>query len=308
MSFGAPWWLVLCLPWIVVEWRLLARPAAAIALPRHGLARAIAPSWRRRLASMPRWLVRAAVVLALLALARPRVAIGEDVESRSGVDLMLVLDVSSTMRSQGSFDAPRFEVVRDVVERFVAERSDDRIGLLTFARFARWVCPLTDDHRALAQRLRSVTPVAENSAEDRTAIGVALATVVTRLRTDDGRTKVVVLLSDGQNNVNDVDPVDAAEFAKAHGIRVHTVLAGTGRAAARQLEAIATTTGGSAHTAADPRALSRVYEEIDAIESRVSDVRRYPVFVEATRACAAIACVLLALALALDVLWLRRTP
>lgn len=308
MSFGAPWWFLLCVPWAIVEWRLHARPAAAIAFPRLAVARAIAPSWRRRLAPVPRWLVRAAVVLAVLALARPRVAVGEDVESRSGVDLLLVLDVSSTMRSRGSFDAPRFEVVRDVVERFVAERADDRIGLLTFARFARWVCPLTDDHRALARRLADVTPVAENSAEDLTAIGVALATAVTRLRADDGRSKVVVLLSDGQNNVNDVDPVDAAAFAKAHGIRVHTVLAGTGRAAARQLEAIATTTGGSAHTAADPRALSRVYAEIDAIETRASDVRRYPVFVEATRTCAAIASVLLALAIALDVLWMRRMP
>lgn len=308
MSFGAPWWIALVVVLGVVEWRLRRQSRPALALPRSTIARAITPSLRRRLAALPRWLVRIAIVVAVIALARPRVTVGEAVESRSGVDLMLVIDVSSTMRSRGSFDAPRFDVVRDVVERFVAERADDRIGLLTFARFARLVSPLTYDHRALARRLERIAPVAENSAEDLTAIGVALATAVTRLRADDGRSKVVVLLSDGQNNVQDIEPVDAAEFAKAHGVRVHTVLAGTGRAAARQLAAIASTTGGSAHTAADPRALDRVYAEIDAIESRASDVRRYPVFVEATAACAAFSCVLLALAIALDVLWMRRLP
>lgn len=308
MSFASPWWLVALLVWVVLELRARSRPTAAIAFPRQRIAAAVAPSWRRRFAPLPRWCVRVAIAVALLALARPRIAVGEDVESRSGVDLMLVLDVSSTMRSRGSFDAPRFDVVRDVVERFVAERGDDRVGLMTFAKYGRLICPLTYDHEALARRLETVTPVAENSAEDLTAIGVALATAVTRLQADDGRTKVVVLLTDGQNNVEDIDPIDAAAFAKAHGIRVHTVLAGSGRAAARQLAAIARITGGSAHTAADPRALSRVYAEIDAIESTGAVVRRYPVFVEATAACAVFACVLLAAAVALDVLWMRRAP
>jgi Ca-activated chloride channel family protein len=306
MSFAAPWWGLLLLVWAWVEWR---KPAPSrLEFPRACIARAITPSWRRRLAPLPTMLVRIAIVSAVLALAKPRVAIGEDVESRSGVDLMLVLDVSSTMRSRGSFDAPRFEVVRRVVDRFVADRRDDRIGLMTFARFTRLICPLTDDHRALAQRLERIAPVAENSAEDLTALGVALATAVTRLRADDGRTKVVVLLTDGLNNVGDVEPQQAAAFAKAHGVRVHTVLAGTGRAAARQLEAIAEATGGSAHAAADPRALERVYEQIDVIEKRASDVRRYPVFVEATSACAALAGVLLALAVMLDGVWMRRAP
>jgi Ca-activated chloride channel family protein len=281
-------------------WALALLPLAAGLLAwgraRAGRARGRAPllpepqlrTARQRFLWVPPALEGAALTAAILALARPLLCdVRTDVVSE-GVDIALVVDRSSSMQ----FDdlergRTRLEVVKDVVAEFAARRMTDRVGasdnvaLITFARYPRLLCPFTLDVDALHGFLRQVR-MAELKQEDGTAIGDALAEAVAALRASSARSKVVVLLTDGQNNVDDITPADAARLALESGIRVHTVFAAKndyrldpflGRYVAVDsqvdtsvLEQIARTTGGRSFRAGDRAELERVYADIESLE------------------------------------------
>jgi Ca-activated chloride channel family protein len=305
MSFASPGWLVLLfVPAALLMLR--ARRTPRLPFPAVDLAAQVQPSARRRLVVLLPGLEAAAAALLVVALAGPRAESGTTTVTPRGIDVQLVLDVSSSMNDPEPFGRPRLEEARSVIERFVRGRPEDRIGLLTFARFPRLACPATLDHEALLDVLSRVEPVADERA-DGTAIGVALASAVERLAASDARTRVVVLLTDGANNVDDVRPAEAAELARNFGIRVYAVAVGT-RARAEELDEAARTTGGRGFRALDARMLEDVYETIDALEAHEFVEQRVIARAAVHPPLLAAALAVLLLRGALRAFWFRRGP
>jgi len=285
--FGAPWCLVL-LPLAVAAavWmaRRRARTDARLALPRASARRALGSSvWTRLDRALP-WVRGLVLVLLVLALARPQA--GERIESVTtfGVDVIVALDVSGSMRAE-DFLPNRLEVARRTVSEFVDGRPQDRIGLVAFAANATTRCPLTQDHEMLEQFLAALDFAPPDL--DGTAIGLGLATAVNRLRQSSAKSRVVVLATDGVNNRGQIGPRAAAEAARALGVKVYTIGVGSEGQAwipvdlgprgwqkvlqpveidEELLGEIASATGGRYFRATDAGALREVFRTIDGLE------------------------------------------
>jgi Ca-activated chloride channel family protein len=259
-------------------------------LPTATLRRSLA----QRLAWLPVPLQLLALVLVVLALARP---LRGDVETSSvseGVDLAIMVDRSSSMGHEDLEQGrSRLSVVKEVVEDFARRRMTDRegasdyVGLFTFARYPQELCPFTLDVDAVTGFLEGIQLAADRN-EDGTGVGIALAKAVAVLRESAAESKVVVLLTDGENNLDLITPVEAAELAAEEGIRVYTVFAGRyvmdafGRMReadlaidTSDLEAIAAQTGGRFFRARDRRALEQAYAEIESLERTPREERRF---------------------------------
>lgn len=238
-------------------------------------------TWRTRLVHLPRALQVAALLVAVVALARP-VRRDPLPPTTEGIDILVCLDTSSSMTATDMDpQRTRLDVAKDAAARFVAGRRDDRIGLLGFARYPDVRCPLTLDHLALSKILSGVAPVAGDGPEDATGIGTAVARAAQVLRGGAARSKVVILLTDGEENVataqksDEIAPVHAAQLCREVGVRVYAVAAGLGarnRAGewvgldTRQVRLVAERTGGRFFEARDAGAVAAVYAEIDALE------------------------------------------
>ncbi len=285
MEFAHPYWLVLLLVIPLLIWlerRLLARKAPALQFSNLALVRTAHPTWRVRMRRLPTALRMLVIALCIIAMARPQERNVVVERSAAGIDIMLVLDISTSMRAR-DFHPNRFEAARDVASEFVRNRSSDRVGLIVFAGNAFTQAPLTMDYQFLLSMLGEVQM---GIVEDGTAIGNALAMAANRLQGSEAESKVVILLTDGQNNRGEVDPRTAADVARALGVRVYTVgVGGTnptfdepasplrGRAPASALEIdeeslqfIAETTGGQYFLASDKAGLRSVYADIDDLE------------------------------------------
>jgi Ca-activated chloride channel family protein len=237
-----------------------------------------------------------ALVSLILALARPQEGKTITRTQASGVDIMLVIDVSRSMLAEdftiGGQRANRLEAVKQVTETFIRERPNDRIGIVAFAGRPYLVSPLTLDHDWLRRNLERTRI---GLVEDGTAIGSALAAASNRLKDKESKSKLVVLLTDGDNNMGRVSPATAAEAAQALGIKVYTIGSGSrgnapypvgdsfGRTVYRQipvefdeeiLKQIAATTGGSYFRATDTQSLQGIFDEIDELEKSEVDVQK----------------------------------
>ena len=291
--FAHPWALLLLL--LLLAWLLAARRKAppAMAFPRAGALgglRSRRAEWAARTPSLLRAL---AWTLLVVALARPRTG-ATVVESRAeGIAIMLAMDISSSMLAEDFRPANRLEVAKRTTMQFVQGRSEDRIGLVAFAGEALTQVPATVDYEVLFNAIQGLEP---GILEDGTAIGMGLATAVNRLRRLPGKSRVVILLSDGENNRGEVDPRAAARAAAAHGIQVYTIGVGSrgmarvpvarGAAGLRYallpvsidealLREIAMVTGARYFRATDPAALQRVFASIDRLVKTPVRVRRY---------------------------------
>lgn len=289
MSWGLdqPLWLFgLALPAALLAWRR-RQPAPALAFP---LAARLGDTWgratwRTRLAFLPTALTVSAMVSLCVALARPieRVPVAAERLTR---EVLLIVDASSSM---GATDLDpqrtRLALVQEAASRFIAARGEDRVGLLRFARYPDLVAPPTADHAALIELLNEVELSAPNSAEDRTALGAAVARAAQVLQPD--RTQrsagTLVLLTDGEENVagqgdpSAIDLEEAGAFCERLGLVVHTIAAGRGRLDPRGvwqpletagLEALAERTGGRFFRADQPDSLDAVYRAIDQLEAQ----------------------------------------
>ncbi len=241
-------------------------------------------------------LLYVALAFLILALARPQLGKTITRTQASGVDIMLVIDVSRSMLAEdftiGGQRANRLEAVKRVTEQFIKERPNDRIGIVAFAGRPYLVSPLTLDHDWLIQNLDRTRI---GLVEDGTAIGSALASACNRLKDKEAKSKLVVLLTDGDNNAGRVTPLTAAEAAKALGIKVYTIGSGSrgnapfpfvdpfGRTVYRQipvefdeesLQQIAAMTGGSYFRATDTQSLQRIFDEIDQLEKSQVEVQK----------------------------------
>jgi len=217
------------------------------------------------------------IISLIVGISRPRIlSVDEDIKVEV-IDIILVLDTSSSMLAE-DFKPNRLEAVKNAANEFISNRKGDRIGLLVFGKETFIQCPLTIDYAVLSNLLTEVTVM--EPKYDGTAIGVAIASAVNRLRNSDSKSKVIILLSDGSNNAGSIDPISAAKIAKEYGIRVYTIGAGTkqsitqipGRGFVRNeideetLEGIAQETNAKYFRATDKNSLSSIYSEIDKLE------------------------------------------
>lgn len=285
-TFLHPWFflLLLLLPamgWYY--WRKRQTWNAPLTMPTLEAAKGM-KSWRAEARKRLPVLRALAFLLLVVALARPqRLLKQENIESE-GIDIFLVLDLSSSMLAQ-DFRPDRLEVSKKVAIEFVNKRPYDRIGLAVFSGEAFTQCPLTSDHRILNDFIASLRC---GVLEDGTAIGMGLATAVSRVKDSQAKSKVVILLTDGVNNAGYVKPLTAAEIAKEFGIKVYTI--GVGREGEalspvsrrsdgqyvfglarveideELLRQIATMTGGKYFRATTERSLEQIYSEIDRLE------------------------------------------
>jgi Ca-activated chloride channel family protein len=283
-TLANPGWLVLLLaiPLVWVWARRRRRPA--FVLPSLAATGPLPRTWRDRMRLVPEILRTVVAVLVVLALARPQQLAAGRPLTTSGVDIVMTLDASGSMKAEDFQPRNRLEVAKQAAIEFVEERPNDRIGLVTFAGQAVTQVPLTLDHDALVS---SIQRIQIGALADGTAIGTALATAVNRLRESDARSKVVILLTDGVNNAGEIDPATAAETARAIGVRVYTIGVGTTGEAPYLLEdprfgpryvrvvvridedllrEVSGRTGGRYFRATDPQGLREVYAAIDRLE------------------------------------------
>jgi len=240
----------------------------------------------RRRTTLIQTIFMSMLVLAILGLARPRLVDTLEETKIEVVDIILVLDISSSMLAE-DFKPNRLEAVKTTAKTFIENRKGDRIGLLVFAGETFIQCPLTIDTDVLSSLLKDVT-VAEQEY-DGTAIGMAIANATNRLRNSDAKSKVMILLSDGSNNAGELDPMTAAEMASEFDIKIYTIGAGTNQSVTyipnrgyirnevdeETLKAIAKQTNGQYFRANNISRLKQIYDEIDQLERSEIDVKTY---------------------------------
>lgn len=238
-------------------------------------------TWKQKLRWLPLAIEVIAIVFFVTALARPQSAFRQKEVQVEGVDIVLALDISGSMKAM-DFSPNRLGVTKQVAADFIKNRPTDRIGLVVYAGEAYTQCPVTTDHATLLGLLNDVD---FDRIEDGTAIGDGLGTAVNRLRNSDAKTKIIILLSDGVNNSGYLDPYAAAEIAKNMEIKVYTIGCGKNGTAPfptpygimqlesevdeALLENIAKETGGEYFRATNSKKLSEVYEEIDKMEKTI---------------------------------------
>ena len=311
-------WFLLAIPLAIAAalWRAF-RPRAALPTASIGLFVGLAPTLRQRLAFLPLLgKVLAAVCLAV-ALARP--VMREVVPMQEeGIDILVVVDTSSSMQIDDMSTAVslrRMDAARTRAEEFAKARKHDRVGFVAFARYAELRCPPTLDEEALGAFLRVLDTVPPNSEIDGTAIGTALAKSVQVLAKSKAKSRVVVLLTDGENTVADILPADGAKLAKDAGIRVHAIGLGNGQPTPfgfrpldfGELRSIAETTGGQFFQPKSDEDLKAVYERIDELEKTELEDPRYRTL-DRFEWPLGLGLALLLLAVCADVLLFRRVP
>jgi Ca-activated chloride channel family protein len=298
MTFAYPYVLLLLLVLPVLAWlKGKAGKPPAFVYSSVQLVRPIVNVTRARsgafLAAL-RWL---ALALMIIALAQPRFTHSETSVRASGVDIVVALDMSGSMAAE-DFElrgkrVNRLELARDVLGKFIDRRRNDRIGLIVFATEPYIAAPLTLDHDFLQEHVQRFEL---GTIDDKhTAIGAGLSTAINRLRDLKSKSKIVILMTDGQNNAGKIEPLIAAEAARALGVKVYTIGVGTrglaprpvllqGRKFYRQepvdidedtLQKIANVTGGKYYRADNAKRLEEVYNEIDKLERTEAEVRKY---------------------------------
>ena len=231
------------------------------------------------------------LVLIIIAIARPRKIDQLQMMNIDVVDIILVIDISSSMLAE-DFKPNRLEAVKDAAKKFITSRQGDRIGLLVFAGQTFIQCPLTTDNNVLSSLLKDIR-IAEKEY-DGTAIGMAIANATNRLRDSKAESKIMILLSDGSNNAGELDPITAADLANQFDIKIYTIGAATDQSLTyipgvgrmineideKTLKEIAKETGGKYFRAKDQNMLSEIYAQIDRMERTEIEVKSFTKYKE----------------------------
>ena len=315
MQFASPYflWLLAVIPLVVVYyvWRTRQGGASIQVSTIDGVAEA-PRTVRYYLRHLPFALRCAAVALLIVALARPQSVDEGSTSNTEGIDIVLAIDISTSMLAQ-DLQPDRIQAAKQVAGNFITDRPGDRIGLVAFAGEAFTQSPLTTDQgtlQTLLGRLRS------GVVEDGTAIGNGLATAINRLRESNAKSKVIILLTDGENNRGEIAPLTAAEIARDQGIRVYTIGVGTRGTAPyptvqideKILGEIADLTGGRYFRATDNAKLQSIYDEINQLEKSKVEISQYTTYTEEYLRWAAAALALLLVEFLLRTLWLKSLP
>ena len=286
-------------------------------------------SWRVKLMPLQLLLRIVTFTLIVIVLARPQTSNSWKNKSVEGIDIMLAIDVSTSMLAE-DLKPNRIEAAKAVASEFIIGRPNDNIGLSIFAGEAFTQCPMTTDHASLLNLLQNVRTdiAARGLISDGTAIGMGLANAVTRLKGSKAKSKVVILLTDGSNNMGDISPMTAAEIAQSLGIRVYTIGVGTNKVApypmpvaggvqyvnmpveidTKMLADIATATEGDFYRATNTAELKNIYKEIDRLEKSKLNVKKFSKRYEAYQLFALAAAIALLLEILLRITVFRRIP
>ena len=305
IHFANPWVLAACLlviPFVYVFRFFRKRGTSSLRFSNGTLVDDIKPTWRIALSQKMVYLRAGCLVFLLVAAARPQSVTEETKIYVEGVDIVLTVDVSSSMLAM-DFEMRggrinRLEAVKHVVEDFIQRRPNDKIGMVAFSALAYTICPLTLDHSWLEKNLERVQI---GMIEDGTAIGSAITASLNRMKDTESKEKIIILLTDGRNNAGRISPLVAAEVSRALGVRIYTIGAGTKGMAPypvkdmfgntvlkpveiqideELLEKIAEMTGGEYFRATDTKELENIYERIDKLEKTPIEESGYNIYEE----------------------------
>lgn len=332
MTFASPYYLLLLLliiPYIVwyIKWRNGSEVSMRIS--DVGAYRNISPTLRQRLVHAPFILRCMVLTLLVIILARPQTSNSWRNTSVEGINIMLAMDVSTSMLST-DFSPNRIEVAKKVASEFIADRPNDNIGLTVFAGESYTQCPMTTDHASLLNILDNVRTdlAATGLLQDGTALGMGLSNALARLKDVKAKSKVVILLTDGSNNMGAISPMTAAGIAKSLGIRVYTIAIGKegvvqypmmvgGRTEyipvesqidTKTLQEISATTNGESYHATSASELRKIYNDIDKLEKTKFNVRKYDRRYDAYLPFAILAFILLLIEILLRQTLLKKIP
>ena len=286
-------------------------------------------SLRVRLVNLPMLLRCLTYTLIVICLARPQSYNAWSKTETEGIDIMLCMDVSYSMLSE-DVQPNRLDVAKDVAADFVSDRPNDNIGLTIFAGEAFTQCPMTTDHASLLNLMRNVNPnlVMSGLIQDGTAIGMGLSNSISRLKDSKAKSRIIILLTDGSNNVGDISPMTAAQMAKTFGIRIYTIGFGTNQMARvpvivngqkqyvqqqgeidyKTLKDIATMTNGNFYRASSRAELSNIYNDIDKLEKSKLSTSSYSKLYDIYQPFAFAALISLLLEILLRMTVFRRIP
>ncbi len=306
IRFISPWWLLLLvIPVVQTVWYLQKenRMHGALRHPQTGIMKRIRPSMWARMRHVVFAVHVLAEVILIVALARPQAGRILQRVTSEGIEIVLALDVSGSMKAFDLGDRERIDVAKDFTRRFIDERRTDRIGLVVFAGESYLQCPLTIDYGILRTLLDNVSPTMDGTIPDGTAIGMAIAMATNRLRRSPAESRIMILLTDGANNAGIIDPLTAAAAAKQVGVRIHTVGVGVQeRAPVRVrdpfygdrvefiddsldediLKSVARKTGGEFFRATSESAMVEIFNEISRMEQTEIETIQIPRYTELT--------------------------
>ena len=322
--FANPVWLILLVVpvWVFISYFLKkGRSDPSVLFPDLSVFSEIGTGMGTFKRVLSLFLVVEAISLLIIAMARPQSGKTMNTRSAQGIDIILTLDISSSMEAMDFHPLTRFEAAKEVVSDFIKLRTSDRIGLVVFAAQSFTLCPLTLDYDMVAMFLERAE---ESRIEDGTAIGSAIATSVNRLRDSDAKTKIIILLTDGMNNRGNIDPLTAAQIAKSLGIKTYTIGVGSEGEAPFRIDGrllftethideetlieVAKITDGKYYRAKNAHELQGIYDEINSLETSKIKYDEWVEYNENYSGFLKAGFILLLLSFILDRTILRRLP
>ncbi len=336
MSFHSPAAFWLLIPILAMAaWYFFNRrkKQASLLYSQTSLFSSMTPTLRTRLMFLPQALKTLALILAVVALARPQKADTQMKKNVEGIDIMIALDISDSMLIEDMHPNNRLDSAKETLKNFVNKRSSDRIGLVIFAGESFTLVPLTLDYELLLSRIEEITTAQQAHIKDGTAIGVALANASGKLKESTAKSRVMIFMTDGENNSGTIDPDTALEVAKGYGLKIYSI--GIGRDGPTRipiyqkdvfgnrvktyqpfestvnedlLGRMASQTGGKYYRASKEDSLEGVFSEIDQLEKTKIDVNKYTRYTELFPFYLMMAVISYLVALFLAHTWLRRLP
>lgn len=318
----------------LVAWFYFKKPArASLQISSLQIFKKAPTSWRATLALLPKALQFLALALVVMGLARPQEANTKTKKNVEGIDIMIALDISDSMLIEDMGEVNRLETAKETIKRFVEKRTSDRIGVVIFAGESFTLVPPTLDYPLLLKQISDITTAASAHIKDGTAIGVAMANAAGRLKDSTAKSRVIIFLTDGENNSGTIDPETGLEIAKGYGLKVYSIGLGKdgptripitvqdvfgnkiktyqpfeSRVNDELLQKFADDTGGKYFRASKEGALENVFNEINKLETTKIDVNKFTRYNEVFKPWVWLAFFLYAFAWILQMTWLRRVP
>lgn len=308
MSYHSPIAFFLFIPLLLVAvwifWQRKKR-SASIQVSQVQVMKLIAPSWRARIWWLPDVLKIVSLSLVIFALARPQKADTQIKKNVEGIDIVIAVDISDSMLIEDMKPFNRIEAAKDTLQKFVKARSSDRIGIVIFAGESFTLVPLTLDYELILSRIAEVTTAQEARIKDGTALGVALANAAGRLKDSTAKNRVIIFMTDGENNSGTIDPETGLSVAKGYGIKIYSI--GLGRDGPTKIPVyqrdafgnkiksyqpfestvnedllgrMASETGGKFFRASKEDSLQKVFADIDSLEKTKIDINKYTRYTE----------------------------
>ena len=335
MSLRDPAFLLLLIPLLAgLAWMWFRKTnRAALRISSLSVFKKTPSSWRAQFAALPLLLQVLAIIFLVYGLCRPQEANTKTKKNVEGIDIMIALDISDSMLIEDMGQLNRLETAKETITRFVEKRGSDRIGVVIFAGESFTLVPPTLDYPLLLSQISKITTAASAHIKDGTAIGVAMASAAGRLKDSTAKSRVIIFLTDGENNSGTIDPETGLEVAKGYGLKVYSI--GLGRDGPTRipvtvqdvfgnkvktyqpfesrvndelLQKFASETGGKYYRAAKDDSLEKVFNDINKLETTKIDVNKFTRYTEKFSFWVWCSFFLYALAWILQMTWLRRVP